>query len=381
MHLFLPESIYNIVKDNQKFKNEYNKLIEKFDKSLNCLVEYNDSVTEEIQYDQLHSVMNSILSKKHRKIWECFCVNINYNEKTEKELWKQSKKIIDDCKSDSDLDVKMYGYYMELANTADHESGEWFTNVQESLEIFDNTKDYLYDPRIYTKYYWDLHENLVFNMKFGSDKYTDITELYNKYLRIEEDAKKFLWKKYDSKYFRDIINHKTLYTAIIFWGGINHRTLNTPEKSTEVLKNLDRYLASLDHKYKPFNMHLMDWLWINLKWWQDHNRLDFVNIVFYDYILPMIEEALKNKPKMIRSLQHHNFNYNSNFLVFLSSLNTFEKLILQTNRLENLTWTSKERKIIFENNFEETKDWWGERKPTLVNYQKKFLPIISEARK
>ena len=41
----------------------------------------------------------------------------------------------------------------------------------------------------------------------------------------------------------------------------------------------------------------------------------------------------------------------------------------------------QDTKIIFENNFGETKDWWGERKPTLVNYQKKFLPIIPEARK
>ena len=381
MHIFLPESIYNIVKDDQKFKNEYTKLLKKFDAGLNCLVDYNNMKADITQYNQLHSAMNNVISEKHRKIWECFCVNINYNEKTEKELWKQSKKIIDECKSDSDLDVKMYGYYMELANTADHESGEWFTNIQESLEIFDNTKDYLYDPRIYTKYYWDLHENLVFNMKFGSDKYTDITELYNKYLKIDEEAKNFLWKKYDSKYFRDIINHKTLYTGTIFWGGINHRTLNTPEKSTEILKNLDRYLSSLEHKYKPFNMHLMEWLWINLKWWQDRNRLDFVGIIFYDYILPMIEDALKDKTRMLKSFLHHNFNYTSNFLVFVSSLNMFEKLILQTNSLENLTWTNKERKIIFENNFGETKDWWGERKPTLVNYQKKFLPIIPEARK
>lgn len=377
MHIFIPESIYNIIKDNKDFTEEYNKLINKFN-NINCIVEYNDIATEESQYDNLHEIINSILDEKHRKIWECFCVNINHNEKTEKELYLKSKKIIDECKADSDLDIKMYGYYMELANIADHESGEWFTNIEESLNIFNKTKDHLYDPRLYTKYYWDNHEALVFNMKFGSDKYTDITELYEKYIQTEKEITKFLFSKYDTSYFRNIIQHKTLYTATIFWGGINHRTLKTPEKSTEVLKNLDRYLSSLEHKYKPFNMHLMEWMWINLKWWLDVGNYDFVNLVFYDYILPALKEASENRFKMIKALKHHNFNYTSNFLIFLAAVNRFEKMFFQKNTIENLSWTEKELKIISKNDYSETNNWWGERTPNLMNYQKKF---ISEANK
>jgi hypothetical protein len=376
MHIFIPESIYYNIKDNKDFLEEYKKLNKKFDDSTNCIVEYNNAVTEESQYDTLHEIINSILDEKHRKIWECFCVNINYNEKTEKELWLKSKKIIDGCKEDSDLDVKMYGYYMELANIADHESGEWLTNVQESLEIFNNTKEHLYDSRLYTKYYWDNHEALVFNMKFGSDKYTDIPQLYEKYIQTEKEVTKFLFSKYDTSYFKNIILHKTLYTAIIFWGGINHRTLKTPEQSTEILKYLDRYLSSLEHKYKPFNMHLMEWLWINLKWWMDNDRHDFVKVVFYRHIVPILEEALQNKFRMIKALKHHNFNYTSNFLVYLSEISNFEKNILKNNTVESLPWTEKELKIISENNISETKNWWGERTPNLTNYQKKFVSQI-----
>lgn len=373
MHIFIPESIYNIIKNNEDFNEEYNKLNNKFDDSTDCLVHYNDVVTEESQYDTLHKIINNLLDEKHKRIWECFCVNINYNEKTEKELWLKSKKIIDDCKLDSDLDIKMYGYYMDLANIADHESGEWFTNVEESLKIFNNTKDHLYDPRLYTKYYWDNHEALVFNMKFGSDKYTNIKDLYQKYIQTELEVSKILFSKYDTKYFKDIIKHKTLYTAIIFWGGINHRTLKTPEESTEVLKYMDRYLSSLEHKYKPFNMHLMDWLWINLKWWLDNNNFTFVETVFYNHILPTIEQALQNRHKMIKALKHHNFNYTSNFLVFLSALNRFEKMFFSTNAIETLPWTEKELKIISKHNYSETKNWWGERSPNLMNYQKKLI--------
>lgn len=372
----MPESIYNIVKDNEDFIEEFSKLNSKFDRSTNCIIEYNDCVTEESQYTNLHNIINSILDEKHRRIWECFCVNINYNQNTEKELWLASKKIIDSCKDDEDLDIKMYGYYMELANTADHESGEWLINVQESLDIFNNTKDHTYDPRLYTKYYWDNFESLVFNMKFGSDKYTSITELYNKYLALEEETKKFLWSKYDTKYFKDIINHKTIYTGTIFWGGINHRTLKIPEESTEVLKNLDRYLSSQMHKYKYFNMHLLEWMWINLKWWLDTDKEQFVNTVFHFYIVPTIEEGLRDRFKMIKALKHHNFNYTSNFLVFVAAASKFEKLVLKTNTLENLPWTEKERKIISNEDYSETKNWWGERTPNLMNYQKKFISKI-----
>ncbi len=375
MHIFIPESVYNIVKQDKDFEEEYKKLNNKFSFHTNCIIDYNNTVTDDTNYTTLLEIIKTLLDEKHLRIWECFCVNINHNQNTEKQLWLESKKIIDACKADSDPDIKMYGYYMELANTADHESGEWICNIKESIELFEQTKDHLYDPRLYTKYYWDKHEELAFDNKFGSTKYTDITELYNKYQTIEKETKEFLWSKYDTTYFRDIINHKTVYTSTIFWGSINNRTLATPEQSIEILKNMDLYLTSLDHKYKPFNMHLLEWMWINLKWWSDTKKYNLVGVVYYEYILPAIKEALNNRYKLIKALKHHNFNYTSNFLVFLAAINRFEKLVLQSNQLERLPWTENELAVITENDVGLTNNWWGERTPNLKNYQKKFTSI------
>jgi hypothetical protein len=377
MHIFLPELIYNEIKENDKFKSIYNSLNDFFDTKTKCLIDYNNEINNDDYYKDLNDFLKKNLSEKNNKIWNCFKVCVDFDEKDSNKDWEKIREVIDSCKKDDDLEVKLYAYYMEMANTADHESEKWIENVEESLKLFDQNKDKVFDTRLYTKFYWDVHEKNNFYLKNKKEK--DLIDEFKNYQKLDLETKDFIFSKHNDTYTKDIINHKTIYTAIQFW----HANLNSAEndqKSAEyVLKKLDDKIANLDFKYNSFNMHLMEWLWLNFKWHLDRDNILAVDVV--EIMIQIVEETLKNKNYMIRSLRHHNFNYISNFLILMQNLNEVEKifekvLVNYERKLNKLNWTEKEYKVIIDNDLSITNNWWNERSRTLNNYKENMISSI-----
>jgi hypothetical protein len=322
----------------------------------------------------LLAYIDSQLDDKERKIWQCFCVDVEYDELIEKSKWIKSKAVIDQYKADSDLDVKLYAFYMELANTGDHESATWINNINASIELWEQHTNNTFDPRLYTKYYWDKHEKFCFDLKTKPNK--DILEAYYEYEQVDKDIKDFLFSKYDSQYFKDIILHKTLYTVVLFWGSVNDVSLDDPAKTIKVLQMLDEKIAGLDYKYADFNMHLLEWLWINYKWWMDLNVKDSADLV-WDALIATIKQATTNKPRLIKALNHHNFSYTSRFLTFVSNLYQIEQIAApgKQSRVLDMNWTDEEAEFIIGDVTNITK-FWPERTTTTGNYQRNMiLPI------
>jgi hypothetical protein len=374
MHIFIPEIIYQKIKDTPKFVSIYKKFNDLADANSNCIVKYNNYIDNLHNYQDFADFMSSHLDQKDTKIWNCFCVDVEYDETTQPVNWLKSKKVIDDAKSDSDIDVMMYGYYKELANTADHESDVWIDNVDQSIKIWENYKDNILDPRLYIKYYWDKHEQFEFYLKLQKDK--DILESFYKYDKMDNDIKNFLFSKHNTTYFKDIVNHKTIYTAILFWGSVNDVSLNDPDKTRKVMQLIDQKICSLDYKYSDFNMHLVEWLWINFKWWFDRDQPSkYIGV--WNILLDVINQATTNKSRMIKALTHHNFNYTSRFLTFVSNLYEIENTIFQIHpsKILSMNWTDDEKSIITSNP-ELIKDMWRERIATADNYQKYMLQPI-----
>lgn len=380
MHIFMPEMIYNAVKDNENFIKIYKPLNDFFNSKMNCMVDYTYTIGESSHYIELENFLDNNLDKKLKKIWKCFKVNVDLDEINDQEKWKSSRKIIEECKEDDDLDVKMYAYYMELANTANHESEVWIENVEKSLKIFEENKDRTFDPRLYTKYYWDAHEKNSYYLKLNNEG--SLIDHFKKYQELDLEIKSFLFSKNGFEYFRDIINHKTIYTVLLFWASINSNTLNNKEDAFYVLQKLDEKVAGLEFKYNSFNMHLMEWLWVIFKWHLDLN--DKNSFLVFQKIIDIVEESLKNRPFVIRALEHHNFHYISNFLIFVQNLNEVEEIFEKISptykrRINQLNWTEKEYKVIVEKNVGITNNWWNERSRTLNNYKNNMIsPVINK---
>lgn len=374
MHIFIPEIIYQRIKADDKFISIYQKFNNLANSKLDCIVKYNNHVDDLNNYEEFFNYMSTYLTDKERKIWHCFCVDIDYDEKDDLTKWLKSKSVIDHAKKDDDIDIKMYGYYQELANTADHESDVWIDNINQSIEIWEKYEDRIFDPRLYTKYYWDKHEKFSWDLKFKKGK--DILESYYEYNNLDTNLKKFLFSKNDSKYFTDIINHKTLYTIILFWGSINDISLDDTDKTLKVIELIDQKIISLNYKYSGFNMHLIEWVWIVFKWWFDQDKIE-IYVLVWDYLINLIKEALKNKPYLIKALTHHNYNYTSRFLTFVSNLYEIEQTVfrLSHSRILDMNWSDSE-KLIITGNPEDIKNIWIDRKRTADNYQKYMIQPI-----
>lgn len=364
MHIFLPEIIYNEVKQDTKYLEITKRVTDQLDSKMNCIIEYNELVNNQEIYNEINDYMKQNLSDKNLKIWECFCADVTYND--DQDGWQQTEDIIQTHKRDVDLDVKMYAYYMELANTQDHESERWINNIEESIKIWENNQDKTFDPRLYTKYYWDKHEQFCFHLK---EKKTSVIDAFQEYTKIDAEIKKFLRTKHESDYFWNIINHKTLYTIVMFWGSINNRTLDDKHDSERVLAALDTKIFTLpNYKYNSFNMHLMEWLWINFKWLMDTKQINKAMMV-WEIIMNTLHESTKNKPNMIKALNHHNFSYLANFLLHVTNLREIEKMFVNSipgfqERLPNMNWTQSEFDVI---NKVTPQNLKGERLITITN--------------
>ncbi|MFZ9241628.1 MAG: hypothetical protein ACO295_00345 [Sediminibacterium sp.] len=378
MNIFLPEMIYDELNKNEEFLKIYNNLNSNIDAYTNCFVEYSNIINDETIYEEFDKFLEKKLSEKHKKIWNCFSVCVDFDQKNDEKQWATSRKIIDDCKNDLDLDVKMYAYYMELANTADHESEIWIKNVEESLVLWKENEHKIFDPRLYTKYYWDIHEKNSFYLKEKKNK--NFTLELNNFLELDAEVKKFIYSKHNTKYFRDIIEHKTIYSCLLFWYSLNDESLIDPKESIKILYALDTKIADLNFKYNDFNMHLMEWMYANFKWWFDLGEINN-SVQILNMLVDTVDMSVINRKKSIKALNHHNFNYISNYLIFVRNLFKIENLIslIDTSyvpRIHGFNWTEKEKKVILNDDNNITNGWWKERYQTLNNYEKNMLETI-----
>ena len=92
-------------------------------------------------------------------------------------------------------------------------------------------------------------------------------------------------------------------------------------------------------------------------------------------MIDVIEESLFDKKRMIKSLNHHNFSYTNNFLLFAKMLRFIESDIFidLPPRINNLNWSQTEKDVI--NNLIQH-DLSGERLITLSNnFSHKVEPV------
>ena len=372
MHFFMPELVYNEVSHKSDFIYKLKELNDYFDSKTYCIVDYTKCVNDESIYNDINHYLQNNLSDKSKKIWECFCADVTYS--SDQDGWSKSDDVIQKYKTDMDVDVMMYAYYMELANTQDHKSKRWIKNIEESIDIWEEHKHRTFDTRLYTKYYWDKHEQFCFHLR---NRDLGLRESYYEYESIDKEIKSFFSTKINSndRYFWDIINHKTLYTVYLFWDSINHRTLTEKKESEQILKWLDAKIVRIPYyKYNNFNMHLLEWLWINFKWFVDCNDKE-KSLIVWNKMIDVIEESLFDKKTMIKSLNHHNFSYTNNFLLFAKMLRFIESDIFidLTPRINNLNWSQTEKDVI--NNLI-PQDFSGERLITLSNnFSHKVEPV------
>ena len=128
-------------------------------------------------------------------------------------------------------------------------------------------------------------------------------------------------------------------------------------------------------------MHLLEWFWLTIVWGLE-NDMEIQSLHTFDSLLDLIEESLKNKKKMISALTHHNYNYTTNFLLFMNSIYYFEDILSKKfghkNRIEEMKWSEKEIEVIKNFNKYNQNNWWDGREIVMINYRNHMLKSIEK---
>jgi hypothetical protein len=380
MLVWLPENIYQLVKNN----SEYISIIEElekvsFDGELSSTVPENTPETWPI-YRKLYSFLNSVEKNEYEQItWELNKIlfdklfleidneNFSYTDKLlslKDTLVNIKNKIdsLDDSVIKNLLKINFLQYeILALSENNSFFSADLIAKRQELLSTFDSIKkeNVTYDSVIdYFENYFNLYMvNLIKNESLVVKSFNDLQLNFNKFrmdldLKIDEVKNSSI----EHNYFKlfDVLNYLKLYFINFYYESFIPMVNLTDDEKLIIDKNIVKYAKSVDFKYKNFNIITLHFYWIRMKMFFSFKDYDQFLKVFNEMCLYLKLNLDNNKKDVIKSIIFHTQSDHIDFLILIKVLleldEEMSKFFKQEKQLENLNLSEKDITLINANN-------------------------------
>ena len=277
-------------------------------------------------------------SKKSRYLFD-----VNYNRKALSEIAKMRGMLVDhpnyqremnivflgskistinveDYTSDDDVEnvLMFYYFYAEYCfnNCGNKEAADLYINKY--LELFNQNKDFEYSDRIYVKvlqYEWEHNKEKFYEAINKKEKTAAVGfSEFNSYIKQSYNEMLSRYHKLQNDSFKEVMKHKFIQEYYNWLKASNDFMINcTSADIILMMQYIEAEIMQLGYKYENFNYNLfMTYYYLFMNYFEVR---DFNNAArMLKTNINLINYAYENFGLTLKSLTHHNFHFENEFL-------------------------------------------------------------------
>lgn len=395
MLVWLPEKIYKKVKN----ESQYNLLIEQLkstisDDELTDHVWIKNEKILDLMIQLIKFIDNLEMSKDEKLLWRINKITgedqLNYVEEGNKvthleidqkfysvddAIYKldEIQKEIDELEnSDEKIDCEIYCLQLKALFVMEKE-GYYSKKLKEMREriifLYESSTTKNFESETIFTYYFNLFDLFIINMddeikKIKKEEHYEFAKKYFEKLKYFTETKKE--ELYDhskkieknTRYFYEDLESNKIYFCKFFYEKIFSSLIFTTEQFLEIEELIYNHYLTNNFKNKNIHMNALKFIWVRMIQYFSYNLFDkFLNL--NEELSNTIINYLREKKKLIKSLNYYADGNVTTFLTFLKYYMVFEKEIIvdifkKEQRMTNLNLTKKEILVLNDDKFIES---------------------------
>jgi hypothetical protein len=348
MFLWLPERIYNNIKDNKEYLSIIKPIEDKL-AEIDDLVLFNNVYVDGSILNPADFWLKSNLSGLDKKLYSIIMTDFSSFSKDD---------IIKFLNDEQDIENKLFILYEAESSLVGNPDDFYFELVGNFIEIVDKNSETIFSERIYVKYL-QYKSLLIRRNILTSSEFVGVSEFDSFFNYIMEIKNKICNLFSNSDYIRNIICHKVIFEVMLFsfYVMFNHvLTLKNNElnyihnKCLSLCYNTDD--NPIKFKYSGSSPYEIGMMYVIFQHFIVRSDL-LESVSIHNMIVDRCNEMLKNKKLLIKASLHHNLDDLLSVLLSMFVVNKINLLLptFYTSKIDETLLTENEKKVIINGDF------------------------------
>lgn len=334
MKIWLPESVYRKVKDDESYKIAVEQLESYIGHSSDATSYFGDDIPEDI-YQNFSETVKGICGDGYEKLlYELSEVIGDEDYNINIVRLRDIRKRIDSLpQSDNKIICQIYATQIRLLIDY-YEDDTYYSETvrqmrQQVLDLYNSSETKNFDEETFNTYLYLSFELFFSDFKNyqGKNDYNYFKLKMKEFFELSEKINKEVSDRFDTDYYKNMVAYNKTWSVFTFYNNINEFCSLTRDEFLEFDREILEYLSLLDFKYKSSDFMYFKHEFSRMNRFNDYALYEELTGL-YNTLAKKIKYLLNDKKNLMESLNYLATSYHKNFLFYIQGMKDFEKEIM-----------------------------------------------------